>query len=189
MHHVGADQFHWKKQDFIVIVDYHSRYLEVLTLSSTSSGATIAAMKSAFAPHGIPPSVRTDNGPQFASGDFAKFAKGYGFQHQTSSPRFLQSNGEAERAVRTIKELLTKVEDPYLALLRYGNTPGVSRDSPAQVLFGRRLRTRLPRAQDESPPRPPSPARVARRNELYKWKQAQAFNQRHAARELPPLRP
>lgn len=80
------DLFHWNKQDFIVIVNYHSRYPQVLTLRSTSSCATIAAMKSVFGRHGIPRSVR--NGPQFASGEFIKFAQNYGFDHKTSSIRF-----------------------------------------------------------------------------------------------------
>jgi len=46
-----------------------------------------------------------------------KFAEEYGFEHQTSSPRYPQSNGEVERAVQTIKKLLKINDDPYK--LRY----------------------------------------------------------------------
>ncbi|KAI5085947.1 hypothetical protein C0J45_23536, partial [Silurus meridionalis] len=81
-------------------------------LSSTTAEAVIEHFKSVFARHGIPEVVRSDNGPQFASECFRAFARGWGFDHVTSSPHFPQSNGEAERAVRTIKNLLKKSADP-----------------------------------------------------------------------------
>ena len=50
---------------------------------------------------------------------FAEFAKSYGITHQTSSPRYPQGNGKAKRAVKTVKSILNKSEDPYLGLLAY----------------------------------------------------------------------
>ena len=80
-------------------------------------------MSSIFARHGIPETVITDNGPQYSSEMFKEFAREYGFVHVTSSPHFPQSNGEAERAIRTVKNLLKKPYDPYLAMLGYRSTP------------------------------------------------------------------
>ncbi len=73
------------------------------------------------------------------------FQKSYGFKHLTSSPRFPQSNGEAERAVQTVKNLLKKAQDPCKALLDYRSTPleGIG-FSPSQLLMSRRLKTTLP---------------------------------------------
>ncbi|XP_053199243.1 low affinity immunoglobulin gamma Fc region receptor II-like [Scomber japonicus] len=47
---------------------------------------------------------------------FVNFAQNYGFSHMTSSSRYPQSNGEAERAVRTVKQLLSKSPDPQSKL-------------------------------------------------------------------------
>jgi hypothetical protein len=46
-------------------------------------------------------------------------ASEYVFTHVTSSPYHAQSNGETERAVKTVKGLLKKNKDPYRALLAY----------------------------------------------------------------------
>lgn len=77
-------------------------------------------MKSIFARHGIADIVVSDNGPQYASAEFSSFAEEWGFKHVTSSPGYAQSNGQAERAVQTVKNLLKKVQsshcDPYIAL-------------------------------------------------------------------------
>ena len=92
----------------------------------------------------IPEKVISVNGPQFSSRKFSQFANKYCFEHVTSSPYFPQSNGEAERVVQTIKRLLQKAEDPYLALLAYQNTPLHLGYSPAQLLMSRRFQTSVP---------------------------------------------
>ena len=89
--------------NYVVIVDYFSRYPEVIKLRSTTSNTLIDAVKAVFSRHGIPESVHSDNGPQFSSREFAKFAASYGFKHTTSSLYFPQSNGLAERTVQTVK--------------------------------------------------------------------------------------
>ena len=100
---------------------YFSRYMyiEVQSLTSTTSASIIRSLKSIFARHGIPMTMMSDNGPQYSSQEFSSFAEEYQFEHVTSSPHYPQANGLAERAVRTIKGLLQKSTDPYLALLAH----------------------------------------------------------------------
>ena len=141
---VAIDIFEWKKASYLLIVDYYSRYIEIAKLSRLTSAEVIIHMKPIFARHGIPKKAISDNEPQFSSHEFSKFASTYCFEHVTSSPYFPQSNGEVERAVRTIKVLLKKADDPYAALLAYRNTPLHLGYSPAQLLMSRRLWTSVP---------------------------------------------
>ena len=113
-------------------------------LSSTTSRGVIEHLKSIFARHGIPQTVVSDNGPQYLSSEFAQFAKEYRFNNITSSPHFPQANGESERAIQTVKGLLKRSNDPYLALLAYRSTPLKLGYSPAELLMGRVLRTTVP---------------------------------------------
>ena len=103
---------------YLLVVDYYSRYIEIARLSRPTTAEVVTHLKSIFARHGI-----TDNGPQYSSREFGEFAKDFEFRHITSSPYHPQGNGEAERAVGTIKNLLKKGDDPYKSLLAYRSTP------------------------------------------------------------------
>ena len=120
---VGTDLFEIDGTHYLLTVDYFSRYPEVVQLKTTTSATVITALKRVFSRHGVPETVRSDNGPQYSSQEFAEFASSYEFQHITSSPKFPQSNGEAERMVQTVKKMLKKPQDHYMALLSYRATP------------------------------------------------------------------
>nr|XP_037288754.1 uncharacterized protein K02A2.6-like [Rhipicephalus microplus] len=184
---LGIDLFHLEGRDYVLIVDYYSRFPEIVTLGTSSAKAVVAAVKSCFARFGIPDVVRTDNGPQFSSKEFADFATAYRFCHETSSPRYPQSNGEVERMVRTVKDLLKKSPDPYLALLAYRDTPGVSGVSPAQLLMGRRLQTRLPVLPERLLPALPNHEEFQAQDTAAKLKQAKDYNSRHSTTPLISL--
>jgi len=151
---VGSDLFMLKGDTYLFVVDYFSRYPEVVKLTTTVSASVIAALKTIFARHGIPETIRSDNGPQYSADEFDKFTKSYGIQHITSSPRYPQSNGLVERMVRTVKRLLKRSSDPYLALLSYRATPlPWCNLSPSELLMGRQLRTSLPQTTKHMIPR------------------------------------
>ena len=120
---VAADLFERKGDKFLLVIDYFSRYVELANLLQTTSPDVITHLKSMFARHGIPENFLSDNGPQFSSTKFGKFAEDYGFAHITTSPRYPQANGEIERSVQTVKNLIRKAEDPYKALMAYRAAP------------------------------------------------------------------
>ncbi|XP_033106584.1 uncharacterized protein K02A2.6-like [Anneissia japonica] len=103
---LGIDLFHFKNKEYHIVVDYFSRWVEVSHLHEISSACVVKKLKQIFAQHGIPEIIMSDNGPQFSSELFSKFMKEYGCTHVTSSPRYPRSNGEVERAVRTVKGLM-----------------------------------------------------------------------------------
>ncbi|XP_075732609.1 uncharacterized protein LOC119176966 [Rhipicephalus microplus] len=80
---------------------------------------------------------------------FKEFLQQNGVAHVRAPPYHPQSNGLAERAVRTIKDGLKKCGDADLSralartLCRYRNTPLPSGRSPSEMLLGYQLRTRL----------------------------------------------
>ena len=187
---IGTDLFELDKLNYLIVVDYFSRYIEVAAMQKTTkSHEVIRALKAIFARHGIPEEVRSDNGPQYASAEFTHFAKEWGFKHTTSSPRFPQSNGEAERAVETTKSLLKKEKDPSKGLLAYRSTPLACGYSPSELLMGRKLRNTIPTFHTVLNPSWPDMDKLREREEGSKETQRLNFNQRHNAIPLRSVQP
>ena len=153
---VGSDLFQLHGKTYLLVVDYYSRYIEIALMTSTTSKMLINQLKSMFSRHGIPEVFQSDGASYSTSHEFKQFAQEYGFRHVVSSPEFPQANGEAERAVRTVKEIWRKSvdakEDPYLAMLAYRSTPIHNGYSPAELLMSRRLRTTLPQVASNLKP-------------------------------------
>jgi hypothetical protein len=145
---ISADLFELKSIQYLVLMDYYSKYIELVSLNNISSKTVIKKMKSIFARHGVPQILVTDPGTQFTSKEFEMFASVYEFSHVTTSPKHSQSNGQIESGVKIAKGILKKCQhsntDPYIALLNYRNTPKVNLPSPAQLLFSRNLNSLLP---------------------------------------------
>ena len=186
---VASDLFEWKQKTFLLIVDYYSRFIEIARLNGSTAEEVVTHTKSIFARHGIPETVVSDNGPQYTSELYTDFSKTYQFQHITSSPYYPQSNGEAERAVKTIKEMLKKCDDPYIALLSYRSTPLPIGYSPSQLLFGRTLRTTIPTTRGQRVPSVPNLDTVRANDAKIKTRQKDNHDSHHGARELPSLPP
>ena len=137
-------------QMFLVLIDSYSKWIEVLPLTSTTSTALIQKIRPLFAQFGLPSTVVTDNGTQFVSEEFEKFLKNNGIRHISSAPYHPATNGLAKRAVQIFKAGIRKITDGSTSdciariLLNYRRTPQTTTgSSPAELMFGRNLRTRL----------------------------------------------
>ncbi|XP_053550471.1 uncharacterized protein K02A2.6-like [Bombina bombina] len=144
---------------YLVAVDAHSKWPEVVQMSSTTTQQTIVVLSSMFARFGLPQTLVSDNGPQFISHEFETFLDTNNIKHCKTAPYFPASNGQAERFVQTLKRHLavsqkSKFNPNSLSnfLFNYRNTPHATTGlSPAMLMFGRRLRTPLDKVRPEHP--------------------------------------
>ena len=124
---VGVDLSELDQKQCMITVDYYSNFWETDHLKSTTSTSIVLKLKNHLARRGCPGRLIGDNGPQFVSAEFRKFAKEWDFQQRTSSPGNSKGNGKVESAVKTAKNLLRKALDtrahPFIAILDYRNTP------------------------------------------------------------------
>ena len=127
-HTVATDLFETKNSKYLLLVDYYSTFPVLHKLGSTTSKVLVQEMKAVFAELGAPNIIVSDGGPQYTSVQFKDFTKHWQIEHQVSSPRNPQSNGE----------------DMDLALLTCKTTPLNHRlPSPAELLNSRKCKTLL----------------------------------------------
>lgn len=80
---------------FLVVLDAHSKWLEVFPTTNITSSFTIKALLSLIARFGIPSCIVSDNATNFTSSEFRSFLQKFNIRHVTSPPYFPQSNGAA----------------------------------------------------------------------------------------------
>ena len=101
-----------------------------------------------FSEYGILEILHSDNGPQYASDQFADFCTSWVIIHEISSLHYPQSNVFAEACVKSVKHVLqcTKYSgaDPQLALLVLQATLiDAKLPSPAELLYQHQHRTTI----------------------------------------------
>ena len=84
---------------FLVLIDTHSKWMDMHTVPSATSHSTISVLRTIFASHGLPEILVSDNGTAFTSSEFGIFLRQNGIRHITSAPYHPATNGLAERAV------------------------------------------------------------------------------------------
>ena len=154
---IFADFFHFGGHQYLVAGDRLSGFTEVFATptgtSQSGAGGLIKCLRQWFATFGVPKELASDGGPEFSADSTSSFLKTWGVEHRRSSAYYPQSNGRAEVAVKMVKRLLRSNVGPLgslntdkflKAILQLRNTPdpdcGVS---PAEIVFGRRLRDNL----------------------------------------------
>lgn len=185
---LALDIFESAGELHLITVDYYSRFIIVNKLVNMSASTIVNTLLQNISVHGIPEVIRTDCGTQFLSCEFRSLCHDLGIEHKPVSPYHQQANGLAEKGVQTIKRLWAKGANKPLAVLDYNSTPleGLQL-SPAQLLMGRRPRTRLPATNRALQPTRVDKDTVERHFGLEKEKQTFYYNRN--TRPLPNLTP
>ena len=143
---LGIDYFTFDGNSYVLICDYFSKF-PFLYRAKTSFWSLRDRLIDLFSIEGYPNEIVSDNGPPFQSKEFAKFLSSLGIKHTTSSPGYPRSNGFIEWHIQMVKNMLSKSSNTrsfqeVLADLRTTRI-GTGLPSPAEILHGRNLTTRV----------------------------------------------
>ncbi|XP_042150746.1 uncharacterized protein K02A2.6-like [Ixodes scapularis] len=169
---------------FLLVVDAHSKWLEVIQIASMSSAAVCQRLRVLFATHGVPDTIVSDNGTAFVSQEFEEFLQRNQIRQVKVAPYHPSSNGQVERMVQETKQVLRRMEGGDMAtklarfLLSQHILPhSTTGKSPAELLMGRRIRTALDRLHPDL------------QAEMVDKQEEQALRGRQGVREFEPREP
>ena len=140
-----------------IVIDQYSKYPEVDVVTTTKFSKLRTVLDRIFASHGVPETLSCDNGPPYPSFEMEQYSHEMGFELTPVSPNDPQGNGFAENFVKQMCKLLhtavAEKKDPRSEiskfLLQYRATPHSTTEmSPAEMLCGRKLKTKLPLTVD-----------------------------------------
>ena len=169
----------------LVVIDRYSRFPEVEIVRSTKASVVIPKLDKIFSVHGIPETVKTDNGQPFSSNDFDRYLKTLGIVYEPSTPCWPQANGEVEHFNQPLgKALQTAVaegkvwrQELYRFLLQYRTTPhSTTKVVSCELMFNRSVRGKLPSLEKK---RVLNKDKEALENEL----KSQSYNKEYADKQ------
>ena len=181
-------------KDYVfVVVDYYSRFYEIDIMKDTTSDRIIESLERMFVQHGLPISITSDNGPQFISEKFEEYLRDNGIEHRKVTPLHPAANGEVERQNRSLMKRIRIAQaenkdwkkEVRQYMFAYRTTPhSVTGKTPAEMMFQRQLRTKLPEFEEKA--RLDEEARD--RDAIEKLKNKQYIDEKRGAKERNDIR-
>ena len=72
----------------LVVVDYYRRYYEYTLMTSTTTLKVFDGLEEIFSRHGLPITIKSNNGPQFTSGEFQEYCVQNEIMHLKTTPKW-----------------------------------------------------------------------------------------------------
>ena len=113
---------------FLVVIDAHSKWIEVFPMSSATALTTVQQLHQLFSRFGLPDSIISDNGTQFTAQEF---------DHEIVWPMVENTNGNSERVDDSDSpEQLDRLEpelEPSIARSGSQRYPSRARQTPDRL--------------------------------------------------------
>ena len=90
---------------YLVVVEAHSKWPEVIMTKSTTSEGTVEILRTIFARNGLPEQLISVNGPQLVSAELKELICINGIRHTTSALYHPANNGLDEQFVHSSNRL------------------------------------------------------------------------------------
>ncbi|CAG9108181.1 unnamed protein product [Plutella xylostella] len=148
---------------YLVVVDAFSKWVEVYNMSCVSTAAVILRLQDFVSRFGVMHTLVSDNGTAFCSKEFKSFCLVNGIDHVTSPTYHPASNGQAESFVKIIKKGIRSSilsnknsNQTNTSLMKYlfdyrNSVNSTTGSSPAELVYGRKLRSRLDLLSNTTP--------------------------------------
>ena len=149
----GLPRLHRKFDSIWVIVERLTKSAHFLPLRATFTAKDYAGLyiREIVRLHGVPVSIISDRGAQFTANFWKSFQKGLGTQVNLSTAFHPQTDGQAERTILTLEDMLRACAldfkgswDDHLPLIEfaYNNSYHSSIGmAPYEALYGRKCRS------------------------------------------------
>ena len=126
-------------------------------IRTTSSEVIIRCLQKSFATRGLPEQVTSDNGSNLISNEIEDYFSSHGIRHHKITPYWPKANAMVECFNRTVEKAIRTAhvegkdwkKELNTFLLNYRATPhAMTGVSPAKIMFGCDIRTKLPEFSD-----------------------------------------